>query len=168
MRIVDLADGAASIVLDVSETAAMQGRWVDVMAWASETLPDGQDGPWSLEEADGLSTATFRDRPSALAFLGRFLPGSLAELARGLEAVCGDYHEVAEKDGAVYVDIRYVGDAGGGEVEPHDQTWEDSGTYAEAARELGFDVEPIHSDHDTISVRLTPALAARPEVLPAP
>ncbi len=138
------------------------------MAWASGTLPSDDGSPWSLEEAGGTSTATFRDRPSALAFLGRFLPGALASVAQGLEGVCADFHEVFEKNGVVSVYIRYVGDAGGGECEPHDRTWEDYLSCSEEARGLGFEVDHVHSDHDTISVRLVPALPSSPGTNPAP
>ena len=59
---------------------------------------------------------------------------------------------------AVTIELRWVGDAGAGSIEPHDATWEATRDLSEAAREAGFDVETLDADHDTASVRLVPAV----------
>jgi hypothetical protein len=164
MRIMEADGGGFVVPLDRDEVIALGGRIDGVRSWsremglAMEVARDGDD-----------ARIRFPDRSVALSFLGRCVPGGLADVARPLAEGIADYAEVAERDGAVEVTIRYVGDAGSGTgQEPHDRTSEDFAGFAELAREAGFDVEHRHSDHDTIEALLTPIAPDRAATPDAP
>lgn len=71
--------------------------------------------------------------------------------------LAGDFCDVAGDSAEATLTVRYVGDAGGGDVEPHDQTWDDSCSITDEASKLGLACYDSWADHDTIVLRFRAA-----------
>jgi len=152
MRIVENGSDEVAAVLTRDEVLSLEPRIGEARDWV------GAQGLSLVVSRDGEGARiAFPDKAAALSFLGTFVPGALAEIVRPIADGVADSAEVSEKDGAVEVSIRYVGDAGDGQREPHRQSREDYSAFADLAREEGFETELRHTDHDTIEAVLRPA-----------